>query len=1479
MLSILMLAVFCLGACNFGNGGTPGTGGGEELPDNFIYGAGSELYIVSDEQIPAHYISPLSSELFYYEVDVRTVGADSEVMPHELVIGRTDRAISKTAYDRLERIDLNEDGDLRFLIYSDGSSVAIAYDEDKADFCIQQAIEHFKENYCVEQLVQVRGVMHEEVVNLYEHYGELDREKTLAKWQKLYDDYGAEVTDALKQFYAIYDGEKLMTWLINLFDPSICVCKGLYGEEECSGTALCGTGGFYFSNSARDTVGFLPDVESTLQALGLLQALGMGASSYVTLLPEWMGNAIAEFTINLQDPDGFFYHPQWGKNISTSRRSRDFNWSRNILDAYGRDSKYPMIDDVAPTSGALRSMLGTSVVTAASKVIAADSTLYIPEHLQTLEAFKDYLENTLDFYNAAYPAGNTLGSQSAQITARGQEYVDAMFEHMDKAQNPENGLWHKNSDYYGVNGLMKISGIYKSYKRTINYADKAALACFDAIMSEENPSGIVDVWNPWVAISYVLENIKLFAEDGEAKHAELLNLLVENSVGAILATRDKTAKFARDDGSYSYVQTGNCTHSQSAPVAVPGHSEGDVNGCMIATTQMIGFVISTLGMGSYNVGLCGQRERAIMNDMLDNIKPVKKIYDSVDMAGDPESFDYNDVGEAPYEVKNSAGEISPVSSAIVEADPRGEGNVLTVYKKSGSFDGVTFRTQGTSTGAKSTVYTADICLVDVPAASDFLRIEMGGSSDTTGVYRVSFRPNGDKIDIYENSSSDGNNSMFNYLGVSVSEGEWFNIRIEFYPGEGTAETVRAKVYFNGKLLSVSDNYYDYYGKKFNNGGKPNTGTGFLRFQFLTAVESVVMFDDIHAYYSKNDYTISDLHEDYASNPYATNVDKVYDNATVYGFDDQTAEDIYAGIITQGTTGTVGLVDFEGGKALSLTGGGSVKIPSTRTASGTNVAIVSTDLYFDASSSGTVGSIELRQHVRNDGFINRFNFVVGESGGNRVIKITESAKGTTVGGYSLPIGQKINFKIEYYYKDNVILFYTDGVLLGICSEFTTTSKRYIFDEIAINGSAGLIVDNVSAAHSNKDYTTTMEPKEDSYTHTFDSGLGTVTTTGTGVSLKGVAGGKVLEISGTASTTVTVPAKERDIVMNVNVIELDLEFINKTKIGNHILSVVDNSGKKIFSFALSQKSGKAHIYENTALGVHQNAIAEIDASKAFKLGLHYYENEGICKIYVDGKYVMASSFLYNEDSALLTPAAFKIESTASAAAIRVDNVVFDRLRKAFLKETAPNMEDEASEITFGYSGGNSYPSTLTAAIVSSAPLPTVTEMVKDGALDKVLKYVTQPGGGDKLNLYATEKTGRATAYEVEFEAMFVDTVAFQFYLCNPSEAIVSIIYFEVSAGDIYMYTRNSESKASEKVYVGKLGEWLNFRFEYYCIDGSPKIKSFVNDRFLMESGAEYPRIGAMSTLGVFTFYGLSGGNGVMYLDNLSFKQTTKTYAPEK
>ena len=171
----------------------------------------------------------------------------------------------------------------------------------------------------------------------------VEREKYReAGWKKLAEVVGGEAGEnlvaAMKDLYAVYTPD-VIDWFVSLYD----VKEGMY----------------YYSASARDneereykgeTYLLRPDIESTCQALGFMETSGMADDFDRDLskaLPKWMQDDIANKIYSLQDPDGYFYNPQWGKKVTLGRRARDLMWSNSILRRFHREKKYESISEHA----------------------------------------------------------------------------------------------------------------------------------------------------------------------------------------------------------------------------------------------------------------------------------------------------------------------------------------------------------------------------------------------------------------------------------------------------------------------------------------------------------------------------------------------------------------------------------------------------------------------------------------------------------------------------------------------------------------------------------------------------------------------------------------------------------------------------------------------------------------------------------------------------------------------------------------------------------------------------------------------------------------------------------------------------------------------------------------------------------------------------------------------------------------------------
>jgi len=434
---------------------------------------------------------------------------------------------------------------------------------------------------------------------------EKDNETKTAQWaifEKSITKNAKEITNALKSMYEIYD-DRLIKWMANLFDPDICICNEVYGKSICEHHPLCGSAGFHYTHSARDNIGYAPVVEALNSVFDFLSTCGITDYDHITeYFGKEYGDKMMKFVFNLQDPDGYFYHPQWGKDIGIGRRGRDYNRSLIMLERYGIKPKYPTIADLKGNS--------------------ANNNTLIPDNMKTLDAFKKYLASQ-DIDNRSYHVGSVLGEQITQLKARGNEYIEELYQYFNLHQRPDNGIWSEKCDYYAVNGVMKIVYGYTSMEKPVPYPEKVFRASLQAIMSNEAPTTVVTVWNPWIAIKKLFENASVFysKELVEKLRSELLDIAHE----AILKTKEKILLFKKPDGSFSYYTDFATDTMQGSPCGIPNTVEGDMDAAVLGTNWLVRDIATVLGVSDNKiVPLYGKFEAAMFKNIIDNRKPVRK---------------------------------------------------------------------------------------------------------------------------------------------------------------------------------------------------------------------------------------------------------------------------------------------------------------------------------------------------------------------------------------------------------------------------------------------------------------------------------------------------------------------------------------------------------------------------------------------------------------------------------------------------------------------------------------------------------------------------------------------------------------------------------------------------------------------------------------------------------------------------------------
>lgn len=342
-------------------------------------------------------------------------------------------------------------------------------------------------------------------------------------------------------------GRSILEWLASLYDPQ--------------------SGGFYYSVSARDTDGFLPDLESTYQAIYLLQLGGMYKTGAVPeeIMPREIQDGLVAFARELQDEsDGYFYHPQWGKKINASRRGRDLMWAKGLINKFGGKAKYMLPEERIEKSRAAAENNGGAAPV-------------IDERFTSEEKFTEYLES-LDFETNAWGSGNTLSAQQSQIKAAG--FMDLTREYLASKQNKETGLWGKGLNYMATNGAMKISGYFTKESPYPNL-DKMLDSVIYIIKNEGIPIYITDVWNPLVTINQAkgtYGGIKCMPKELTEKLFSALPEIIRISVHNAML-------FKKEDGAFGYNRLQG-QHSSQGMIVSTGVNESDVNATLAACTSM-----------------------------------------------------------------------------------------------------------------------------------------------------------------------------------------------------------------------------------------------------------------------------------------------------------------------------------------------------------------------------------------------------------------------------------------------------------------------------------------------------------------------------------------------------------------------------------------------------------------------------------------------------------------------------------------------------------------------------------------------------------------------------------------------------------------------------------------------------------------------------------------------------------------------------
>ncbi len=790
-----------------------------------------------------------------------SISDDSETPSgREIVFGESTRAVTSAAKSAFDSEIEYEPGDcVGYIIFknTDGAiSVWWNYEDVQED-----AMQVFLDEYCDISVLEkaASGILACEFSDLDEYL----YKKAWSDFETKYE-VEPETLAMLKELYAYYDGSAIVDWAAELWDPYVCVC----GECAAQGKEIpCYGGGFYYANSARDYDGFLPDLESISQLVGLVNNLGAFphyGNSVQSALPDDVVDKLVAFTQACLDKDsGYFYHPQWGSEIGAARRGRDLGHGISILNWFKVEPKYPTALDRlngTASASAMTMSLGRSAATAVSYVKAA--ALSFEESLGSEEDYMEWLLTTTGIkvdedgnydysvFKKNSKGAHTISSVTSQIKAAG--YLEMTLDFFDAAQDaifeealalyeedPENnppptGLWQVTADYPMVWGLLKLGSLYSTGNRRIRYEEYAMRACVEAILIDPDSDGgygagkqyhMNDVYNCWTAPQRLITQAKEMTPE---LLPTLYEIARERAPEMIEISMRRLDKFKQDDGSFGYNFGTSSPTTQGVPVSL-GFAEGDVNATALAH-GMYSAVFTVLGYS--RVKLCDYRDGDRFLQTLSEMRTPNKIF----LETEPVDFDITPTGMTST-TKNG-------SSVDIVTDPEDtSNNVLwfnTIAAGSDEIDnnkgvGSSFsiKTQGDVTAATCMVMEFDMYIDSISAYKNYARyyqITMGN------LFMLEIINNGDGSVKFGANATTSNTNYVKVFDTAVSTGQWFTIRVEYYVDE---EAPKIKVFVDEQLIGETDIYYG----SDKEGSVPGTSYAKVGFTSMKRTTSSIYIDN------------------------------------------------------------------------------------------------------------------------------------------------------------------------------------------------------------------------------------------------------------------------------------------------------------------------------------------------------------------------------------------------------------------------------------------------------------------------------------------------------------------------------------------------------------------------------------------------------------------------------------------------------------
>ncbi len=1413
--------------------------------------------------------------------ELKVADATAEAEEHEIIIGKNDRDLSQKAYRYLVALE-NDKGYVGYVICSDGKSVAIAYNEKSfgENVAFNEAVDFFVSKQMGKDTLKYNaGIVHYAIFDPITKQQERDDKQIEMLWDlKLSqlivktedEDASNAILSELKMLRQVFAGDdNIVTWLANLYDP--------------------GTGGFYYSNSARNNETYLPDLESTNRAIGLVEAILTGYSGNIV---DYFGEEIAEkfvtFVNNMQASDsGYFYHPQWPRDAidnNATRRDRDLLDAIGILETFSASPRYDTpngikgSETVTPVSG-LTTPLGKSVARAVSTAVGVaeapaseNEGYYIPPYLSSVSEFTSYLsglgfnKNTASACNKVLSEISMYKTLDEYMVSQGKSayLVDTLKKTIARYQL-DSGLWSSDDNgYTAMQSLVPITEVYNALGEPVpDYAD-IFLTATKVLRFTEEVKNITDISGSWSALATVVNNLVSYTkeEQRETLGWRLADLYASLPT-AISTARAELSKFKRNDGAFSSVTEGNAYTSYDMPVALPLMEESDMIATFNATKTLWYSVFIILDTGTVPVFTASDR-MLFQKTLLDlgvviknEIAPAEPI--------DFEKYNVGDTSDVGLSLK------SINSYARVINDPLREGRSLHLYSaadKGAYADNFNFAVTQTQRNASCFVVDFDMLVNEETSQSMFGQIQL-----VRDVYILGFVRKGDEIRFIEKTGQGFQDGYVYDLGVTAKVGEWFNFRLEFYPG--TRDTVRAKLFLNGDCVAVSDLFKTRQNESYTPLTTFNTLTflGYPKYTLDAYIDNIVIETTYKAYTPE-------------TGSLNRNIDTPDGPQTKHDFEGTT---LPSGMIIGGGLANATITDDpnngEGdtNKVLSVNEkAGLITLPLTQRGSGINSALIEFDLTVDESTSvGTVYNIGFKEyHYDNRVFAIMQILIIEEQGKKYAIIAEASTSGATGIRYDatkMELGKNYKVAFHLFFNERVAAAFVDGEVVGISTNVSESlSKGYMgITTFEVNNSAlasKAYIDNLVVERAHYSFEEVTAPAVDRETGSFDD-EGKMT-------FEGVApSGGTLAFNTVGS--VKVPVNQRVNVPTIGLFGFD---VISSSFGAVAIELQDEAGNIIASFTLRHTDNGVELFEITENGKYPKSIHTI-SSESFNISVEYSATNESLNFLVDGEYAAATSLIYKRGSAA-HGFDFLVVKSAAQTGFAIDNIYAEKITAVFKGHTVSleNEDNKNETLNFETSSFASMPEKVGFILGSPAAYHRIVEDKINGEVTKALLMYCSPTGATYTNFKKTFTAADANAVffetDIKIEAVGTGTAYYMFAFQANSLATDEVTIKTAGKGASLVL---SGAGFSTTTLNAKENEWFKLRVEYadtsydFNYDGTNDyiFRIYINGSLIGEKNNTYKE--TKSSIASIRTRNSSNSNGYMYFDNSTMGEFSMSYTP--